>query len=265
MPDPSTYQSSSTARPTGDRTLDAAEVERFGRIAAEWWDPNGKFRPLHKLGAARLSFVRNETVRHFTLDPKAMRPLSGRTVLDIGCGGGLVSEPLARMGGTVTGLDPAPENIEAARQHAQSQGLTIDYRAGRVEELAAEGRQFDLVVCLEVVEHVPDVGAFLASCATLVRPGGLMILSTINRTLKAYALAIIGAEYVLRWLPVGTHQWDRFVTPDELRRHVMAAGLGELALRGLVYDPFGDVWSLGDDTDVNYMASTARPAASHGA
>jgi 2-polyprenyl-6-hydroxyphenyl methylase/3-demethylubiquinone-9 3-methyltransferase len=164
------------------------------------------------------------------------------------------------MGARVTGLDPAVENIEAARRHAAGQGLDIEYRSGRVEELAAEGLTFDAVVCLEVVEHVPDPGAFLKACAALVRPGGLMLLSTLNRTIKAYLLAIVGGEYVLRWLPVGTHQWDRFITPDELARYLRAAGLEAPVVRGLVYNPLSDVWSVGADTDVNYLASSAKPA-----
>jgi 2-polyprenyl-6-hydroxyphenyl methylase/3-demethylubiquinone-9 3-methyltransferase len=244
----------------GTSTLDDTEVKRFAALAAEWWDPNGKFRPLHKLGPARLAFIRQEIVRHFALTSGGLRPFEGLSVLDIGCGGGLVSEPVARLGGSVTGIDPAAENIEAARRHASSQGLTIDYRASLVEDLVAEGRTFDCVLCLEVVEHVPDVAAFLATCAKLVRPGGLMILSTINRTLKAYGLAIVGAEYILRWLPVGTHQWERFVTPDELARHAEAAGLAVSAREGLVYNPLTDAWSLSQDLDVNYMASAARPA-----
>ncbi len=243
-----------------DATLDASEVRRFGDLAAEWWDPKGKFRPLHKLGPARLAFIRQEIVRHFARAHGGLRLFDGLSVLDIGCGGGLVSEPVARLGATVTGIDPAPENIAAASAHAASQVLAIDYRACRVEDLVADGRTFDCVLCLEVVEHVPDVAAFLSECAKLVRPGGLMILSTINRTVKAYALAIVGAEYILRWLPVGTHQWERFVTPDELARHAAAAGLAISHREGLVYNPLTDAWSLSADLDVNYMASAGRPA-----
>jgi 2-polyprenyl-6-hydroxyphenyl methylase/3-demethylubiquinone-9 3-methyltransferase len=242
-------------------TLDAAEIDRFARCAAEWWDANGKFRTLHQIGPARLTFLRDALVRHVG-GPQQRRPkpLEGLTVLDIGCGGGLVCEPLARLGASVTGIDPAPDNVEAARRHAEDQRLAISYRAARVEDLASESRTFDAVVCLEVVEHVPDAGAFLKTCASLVQPGGLMLLSTINRTLKAYLLAIVGAEYVLRWLPVGTHQWERFVTPDELSRHLLAAGLAVPAFQGLTYSPMSDTWSLSADTDVNYFAAAAKPA-----
>lgn len=239
-------------------TLDHAEVERFSRLAAQWWDPHGKFRPLHKLGPARLAYIRREMERHFALPGGGMRPLVGLNVLDVGCGGGLIAEPLARLGATVTGIDPAEESIGVARAHAGSQGLVIDYRAARVEDLAAAGEQFDAVTCLEVVEHVPDVAGFLATCAKLVRPGGLMLLSTINRTMKAYALAIVGAEYILRWLPVGTHQWDRFVTPEELGRHLATAGMEPARFEGLVFDPLRDRWSLGRDLDVNYMAAAGK-------
>jgi 2-polyprenyl-6-hydroxyphenyl methylase / 3-demethylubiquinone-9 3-methyltransferase len=241
-------------------TLDAEEIDRFARLSSQWWDQRGKFRALHKIGPARLGFLRDEMVRHFAFTPGGMRPLEGLRVLDIGCGGGLICEPLARLGARVTGLDPAVENIEAARRHAEGQGLDIEYRAGRVEELAADWLTFDAVVCLEVVEHVPDPAAFLKACAALVRPGGLMLLSTLNRTIKAYLLAIIGGEYVLRWLPVGTHQWERFITPDELARYLRAAGLQAPTAKGLVYNPLTDAWSLSADTDVNYLASAAKPA-----
>ncbi len=242
------------------RTLDEKEVARFAAIAAEWWDPNGKFRPLHKLGPARLGFVRSRLLAHFARDGSTRRPLEGLRILDIGCGGGLVCEPIARLGATMTGIDPAPQNIAAARTHADGQRLAIDYRATTVEALVAEGAQFDAVLCLEVVEHVPDPAAFLALCARLVRPGGLMVASTINRTMKAWLLAIVGAEYVLRWLPAGTHQWERFVTPDEMARHFTAAGLGAMHAEGVVYAPLADHWSLSTDTDVNYMVSAPKPA-----
>ncbi|HKD58122.1 MAG TPA: bifunctional 2-polyprenyl-6-hydroxyphenol methylase/3-demethylubiquinol 3-O-methyltransferase UbiG [Hyphomicrobiaceae bacterium] len=243
-------------------TLDTEEIDRFARLSSEWWDARGKFRALHRIGPARLSFLRDAMVGHFgrRAGEAGLRPLQGLSVLDVGCGGGLIAEPLARMGARVTGLDPAVENIEAARRHAAGQGLDIAYRAGRVEELAAEGLAFDAVVCLEVVEHVPDPGAFLAACAAVVRPGGHLLLSTLNRTLKAYLLAIIGGEYVLRWLPIGTHRWERFVTPDELSGYLRAAGLEAPAIAGLVYNPLADVWSLGTDTDVNYLAAASKPA-----
>lgn len=245
---------------TTSPNLDTAEVARFSAIAAEWWDPKGKFRPLHQIGPPRLAFVRERICSHLALSQKDLRPFVGLKILDIGCGGGLISEPLARLGARVTGIDPAERNIEVARAHAAAQGIEIDYRAVTVETLAAAGETYDAVVCLEVVEHVPDVGAFLATCGKVVRPGGIMVLSTINRTLKSYALAIVGAEYVLRWLPVGTHQWDRFVTPAELDRHLDAADLRPAQPAGLVYNPLADQWSLDRDTDVNYLTSAVRNA-----
>lgn len=248
------------ANPTNgpDSTLDHAEVERFSAIASEWWDPDGKFRPLHKIGPARIQFVRDKLCRHYARRPRDDRPLQGLTILDIGCGGGLVAEPLARLGATVTGLDPSKETIGAAMSHAASQGLDIEYRACRAEDLGAEGRTFDGVVCLEVVEHVPDVGAFTRLCADLVRPGGMLVLSTINRTAKSFALAIVGAEYILGWLPRGTHQWSRFVKPDELKAHCAASGLDEGDIAGLTFNPLVDEWSLGSDTGVNYMLAAAK-------
>lgn len=241
-------------------TLDDAELARFAALAAEWWDPKGKFRPLHQIGPVRLGFARDRMVEHFGLPGGGLKPLHGLRVLDIGCGGGLISEPIARLGARVTGIEPKEANIRAAMAHAEPQGLGIDYRVATVEELAAAGETFDCVVCLEVVEHVLDVRAFLEACAALVRPGGLMILSTLNRTLKSFALAIVGAEYVLRWLPVGTHQWSRFITPEELRGHVERAGLTMGRVEGMVYNPLADRWSLAGDTDVNYLAAAAKPA-----
>jgi 2-polyprenyl-6-hydroxyphenyl methylase/3-demethylubiquinone-9 3-methyltransferase len=250
--------------PAGERaasaTLDPREVERFERLAGAWWDPNGKFRPLHRQGPARLAFIREALTRHFDRPPADIKPLSGLTILDVGCGGGLVSEPLARLGACVTGIDPTAEAIAVARRHAQVQRLAIDYRAARAEDLCDAGEAFDAVVCLEVVEHVPDVAAFLATIAKLVRPGGMLVLSTLNRTWKAYALAIVTAEYILGWLPRGTHDWARFVTPEELERHLRAAGFEAPRFSGLVYDVMRDEWRLDPDCDVNYMAATALPA-----
>ena len=243
----------------GAATLDQAEVARFGAIAAEWWDPHGKFRPLHQLAPARLAFVRNQIAGHFGRPTGGMKPLKDISILDLGCGGGLISEPLARMGGRITAIDPSPETIAAARAHAESQHLDIDYRAARAEELAAVGTTFDAVVCLEVVEHVPDAAQFIKLAAGLVRPGGMLVPSTLNRTAKSYALAIVAAEYVLRWLPRGTHQWDRFIKPDELQAHIVDAGLTPDRVEGLVFDPLRDSWHLADDLDVNYLVAATKP------
>lgn len=235
-------------------SVDPAEVARFARIAGEWWDPAGKFAPLHRLGPARMTFLRDRLATHFGRELPAMRPLEGLSILDIGCGGGLVAEPLARLGARVTGIDPAGDNIAAAQSHAGTSGLDINYRVATAEVLAAEGAVFDAVLCLEVVEHVTDPAAFIALASGLVRPGGVLIASTINRTMKAWLLAIVGAEYILRWLPAGTHRWDRFVTPDELARFMAGASIERISFEGLVYDPLADRWSLSPDTDVNYFA-----------
>jgi 2-polyprenyl-6-hydroxyphenyl methylase/3-demethylubiquinone-9 3-methyltransferase len=253
-------KTASTPPPAGDPTLDREEVARFSRMAAEWWDPVGKFRPLHQIGPPRLAFIREQAVEHFGRDPKTLRPLSGLTALDIGCGGGLVAEPLARMGATVTAIDPSERNIAIAKGHAEAQGLGIGYRACRVEDLVADGATFDVVACLEVVEHVPDPAQFVGQCAALVRPGGLAIFSTINRTFKAWALAIVGAEYVLGWLPRGTHQWDRFIVPEDLGRYGAAAGLEGAHFAGIAYNPLQDAWSLSTDTDVNYLMAARKTA-----
>lgn len=240
-------------------TLDEAEVARFAAMADEWWDPNGKFRPLHELNPTRLTFIRDQVCNHFGRGDRAIRPFDGLTIADIGCGGGLLCEPAARLGARVTGLDPAIDSIKAARAHASTQGLDIDYRAERAENLAATGTVFDVVIAMEVVEHVPDVPAFIKVAASLVKPGGLLLLSTINRTMKSYALAIVGAEFILRWLPVGTHRWDRFVTPDELAAACAQANIRESARKGMVFNPLTGSWHLSEDTDVNYLMGASRP------
>jgi 2-polyprenyl-6-hydroxyphenyl methylase/3-demethylubiquinone-9 3-methyltransferase len=240
-----------------DPTLDPREIQRFEQLAGAWWDPNGKFRPLHEQGPARLAFIRGALVAHFGRPEHELRPLSGLSILDIGCGGGLVCEPLARLGARVTGIDPAPEAIATARRHAGAQALAIDYRAERVEELSARGEKFEAAVCLEVVEHVPDVSGFLSVVAGLIKPGGVIVVSTLNRTWKSYALAIVAAEYVLGWVPRGTHDWNRFVTPEELSRHLASAGFASPQFEGLVYDVMHDEWKLGPDTSVNYLAAAA--------
>ncbi len=243
-----------------DAIIDAEEVARFAKLADQWWDANGPFRPLHRINPTRLIYIRDQLCGHFGRNPKAPPSLTGLTVLDIGCGGGLVAEPLTRLGASVTGIDPAEETIAAAKSHAEGAGLGIAYEATTAEVLADAGKSFDAVLLLEVVEHVPDVPAFVKRLSPLVRPGGLMILSTLNRTLKAYALAIIGAELILRWLPVGTHQWDRFVTPEELKLVLSGAGLALTDTTGMAYDPLADAWYLSADTDVNYFATATRAA-----
>lgn len=239
-------------------TLDTEEVARFAKLAGEWWDAAGPFKQLHRINPVRLTYIRDQLCKKFGRDKTAASSLSGLSVLDIGCGGGLVCEPLARLGADVTGIDPASENIEAAEAHAEGMRLDIDYRVATAEDIAATNARFDAVLLLEVVEHVPDVPAFLKGAAPLVKPGGLMVLSTLNRTLKAYALAIVGAEFILRWLPPGTHQWHRFVRPDEMRLALHLAGLKLADTTGMIYDPLADEWRLGRDTDVNYFATALR-------
>jgi len=239
---------------------DPDEIARFAAMADTWWDPQGPMRPLHRLNPTRLAWLRDTIASHFGRDVRVPPALSGLSLLDIGCGAGLVSEPMSRMGATVTGLDLSQETISAARHHADAGGLTIAYRAGSAEDLAATGATFDVVLALEVVEHVPDVPAFVGTCARLVAPGGLLLASTINRTGKAYALAIVGAEYVLRWLPRGTHRFDRLVTPSELSAAMRAGGLTPLAETGVAFNPLRNAWTLARDMDVNYMMAAARKA-----
>ncbi|MEG6507720.1 bifunctional 2-polyprenyl-6-hydroxyphenol methylase/3-demethylubiquinol 3-O-methyltransferase UbiG [Methyloligella sp. 2.7D] len=240
--------------------LDPEEVRRFAEIADSWWDLNGPFRPLHQINPLRLTYIRDRLTEAFKRDASQGGSLEGLSILDIGCGGGLVCEPLRRLGASVTGIDPAEETIQVAKAHAAGAGLDIDYRATTAETLAERGEQFDAVLALEVVEHVHDVPAFIATLSTLVKPGGVMIASTINRTLKSYALAIVAAEYLLRWVPAGTHQWDRFVTTGELNAAFRAANLKPQDVTGMVYNPLADQWRLSSDSDVNYFAAAAKPA-----
>ena len=246
-------------------TVDAAEVERFSAIADEWWDESGKFAPLHRLNPARIGFIRDRVAAHYGRDPldfgeSGAGPLRGLSLLDVGCGGGLVCEPLARLGATVSGIDASDRNVGVARLHAERMGLVIDYRAAPAETLRDEGARYDVVLALEIVEHVADVDLFLACCAQLVKPGGLLILSTLNRTTKAFALAIVGAEYVMRWLPRGTHDWRKFLKPSEVARGLRAAGLSVEELAGIVYSPITGRWRIdAHDLDVNYMLLAAKP------
>ena len=242
-------------------SIDPDEVARFSAMAAEWWDPRGKFRPLHKFNPVRLSYIRENVVVHFGLDAKSVRPFEGLRFLDIGCGGGLLSEPMARLGATMVSADASEENIKTASVHAAEQGLDIDYRCTTAEALAEAGESFDVILNMEVIEHVADPMRFLADCAGMLKPGGLMFIATLNRTFKAHALAIVGAEYVLGWLPRGTHDWKKFITTNEMEAGIARAGLHLKELTGVSYNPLADKWSLGRDTDVNYMALADRPAA----
>jgi 2-polyprenyl-6-hydroxyphenyl methylase/3-demethylubiquinone-9 3-methyltransferase len=240
-------------------TVDPDEIARFQAMAAEWWDPAGKFRPLHKFNPVRLGFIRDRIAARFGRDPKSAHPLSGLRLLDIGCGGGLLSEPMCRLGAEVVGADAGEKNIATASVHAAGQGLAIDYRCTTAEALAASGERFDVILNMEVIEHVADRDAFLKACAEMLKPGGIMFLATLNRTLKAFGLAVVGAEYVLGWLPRGTHDWSKFVTPDELKRGLAGAGLGVVELTGVSYNPLFDSWSLSRDMGVNYMALAEKP------
>ncbi len=244
----------------GETTIDRAEVEQFSKLAAQWWDERGPMAMLHKFNPVRLAYIRDQAATHFGRNPRQIGCLSNLRILDIGCGGGILSEPLARLGASVVGADPAEANIEVARKHAALADLVIDYRAVTAEDLADKNEKFDVVLAMEVVEHVADVGLFMRRCAEMVRPSGLMIAATLNRTMKSFALAIVGAEYVLRWLPRGTHRWDKFVTPAELEGAMKAAGLNVVDERGVVYRVMGDRWELSSDMDVNYMLTAARGA-----
>lgn len=242
-------------------TINDAEVAKFTAMAEEWWDPKGKFKPIHKFNPVRLAYIREHVLAHFHRDGSVMRPLEGLTILDVGCGGGLLCEPLARLGATVTGIDAAERNIRIATLHAAQSGVAVTYEATTSEALAAQGQKYDMVLNMEVVEHVDNVPLYMKSCADLVAPGGLMLTATLNRTARALAFAVIGAEYVLGWLPKGTHDWKKFLTPDEIKALITRNGLVVTDQTGVVYHPLADDWRKSADMAINYMVMAQRPAA----
>ncbi|SHG98262.1 bifunctional 2-polyprenyl-6-hydroxyphenol methylase/3-demethylubiquinol 3-O-methyltransferase UbiG [Cognatishimia maritima] len=240
-------------------TVDPAEVAKFQAMAAEWWDPNGKFKPLHMLNPCRLDYITRQIAAEFDRDLASDKPFAGLTLLDIGCGGGLLSEPMARLGATVIGADAAERNIPVAQVHAEQSGLEIDYRHTTAEAIAEAGEQFDVVLNMEVVEHVADPQEFITVCQQLVKPGGLMICSTLNRTGKSFGAAIIGAEWIMRWLPKGTHEWHKFITPEELYGMLEKAGLQPVDRKGFVFNPLGWSWSISErDLSVNYVTASRK-------
>ena len=246
---------------TATSTVDPSEVAKFEAMAAEWWDTQGKFKPLHMMNPCRLGYITSQIAAEFGRDLSAKAPFEGLRILDIGCGGGLLSEPMARLGADVVGADAAERNIPVARIHAEQSGLDIDYRHTTAEALAEAGEQFDAVLNMEVVEHVADPLSYLTACRTLLKPGGLMVCSTINRNPKSYMMAIIGAEHIMRWLPKGTHDWSKFITPDELFELLRGAGLDPVDRKGFVFNPLGWSWSISDkDLSVNYVTASVKPA-----
>ena len=244
---------------TASASVDPAELARFERLGAQWWDPRGPMRPLHKMNPVRVDWIRERVEHQFPGRDEAAGPLTGLKILDIGCGAGLLSEALAELGASVTGIDPSVGNIGIAQRHAEASALAIDYRAESAESLAAAGERFDVVCAMEVVEHVVDVPSFVGTAASLVAPGGLFFASTLNRTLKSFGLAIVGAEYLLRWVPKGTHQWEKFVTPAELDAVMRDGGLRPAERAGMAYLPLVDAWRITRNCDVNYMVSALQP------
>jgi len=234
-------------------SLDPSEVAKFSAMAAEWWNPKGKFGVLHVFNPVRLQFIKEQVTARLARDPLEREPFQGLRFLDIGCGGGLLTEPMSRLGASITGVDPSERNIKTASVHAQEMGLDIDYRVGTAEDLAAAGEQFDVILNMEVIEHVADPQAFTRTCAAMLKPGGLMFVATLNRTLKSFGLAIVGAEYVLGWLPKGTHQWEKFITPAELKGWLSDNRLTVKEELGVTYSPFTRAWKVSRDMDVNYM------------
>lgn len=247
-------------------TVDPAEIAKFEAMAAEWWDPNGKFRPLHMLNPCRLDYITRQIAAEFGRDTTQTAPFDGLRLLDIGCGGGLLCEPMARLGAAVVGADAAARNIPVARLHAEQSGLEIDYRHTTAEDMAAAGEQFDVILNMEVVEHVADPPSYLSACAAMLKPGGLMVCSTLNKNPKSFAMAIVGAEYIMRWLPKGTHEWQKFITPDDLFKLLEGAGLDPVDRKGFVFNPISWSWSISArDLSVNYVTSSLKPGSGAGA
>ncbi|MGE3623978.1 MAG: bifunctional 2-polyprenyl-6-hydroxyphenol methylase/3-demethylubiquinol 3-O-methyltransferase UbiG [Bdellovibrionales bacterium] len=245
--------------PRSSASIAAEEIDRFSRHAADWWNPDGAFRPLHRLNPVRVEYVRDAACAHFRRSPQSRQSLKGLTILDVGCGGGLLSEPMARLGGKVTGIDASEETVAAARQHARAVGLAIDYQVASVEELAAKKTRYDFITALEVVEHVADMDSFFEALAGLLKPGGLLVMSTLNRTPKSFLLGIVAAEYIFGWVPRGTHEWNKFVRPSELVKHLETAGLTATDLTGLIFNPLRNEFVLSNnDLDVNYLATAIR-------
>ena len=262
----SSAQNNSTAGPDNQTgkpsasSVDPDEISRFGALSDRWWAADGEFSALHRLNPVRLAYIRDRAVAHFNGDEGSLRPLSGLKVLDLGCGGGILSEPLHRMGADLVSIDASEDGIRAAREHAQANGLDMDYRCTTAEALAASGETFDIVVAMEIIEHVADVDGFVDTCIALLKPGGLFFAATLNRTPKSYALAIVGAEYLLRWVPRGTHDWRKFVRPSELARGLRRNGLKTDDVSGVTLDIASGEWRKSDDTAVNYMLAGHKPA-----
>lgn len=246
-------------RPSTASTIDAGEIARFTAMAAEWWDPQGKFAPLHRMNPTRIGYIREQLVRHFSRDGESATPFKNLSLLDVGCGGGLITEPMARLGAEACGIDAGLENIKTAAVHAQQNHLSIDYRCHSAEELAAEGATFDVVLALEIIEHVANPPVFYGALARLVKPNGILILSTLNRTAKSYAMAIVGAEMILRWLPRGTHSWEKFIKPSEMADAISRRGFTITDTTGLVFNPLSWSFSLNPrDRDVNYLMTAVK-------
>ncbi|WP_208541161.1 MULTISPECIES: bifunctional 2-polyprenyl-6-hydroxyphenol methylase/3-demethylubiquinol 3-O-methyltransferase UbiG [Bartonella] len=239
-------------------TIDQSEIDHFSQIASEWWNPQGKFRPLHQFNPTRISYIKEKICLEFDRDPMSLTPFEGLRILDIGCGGGLLCEPMARLGATIIGADASQTNIEVAKTHAIQSGLSIDYRATTAETLADEEEQFDVILNMEIVEHVADVNLFMSATAKMLKPQGLMFVATLNRTWKAWGLAIVGAEYILRWLPKGTHDYKKFLKPQELKKLLSQNTLSVIDEIGITYNPLNDSWNRSKDMDVNYMLLAKR-------